>query len=137
MILAQNVGELFGKVTPAPGLYSATVAGGLGKLITVSIQLFLAVTAFTFLFFLLWGGFDWIMSGGEREKIEMAQQKITNALLGLFIVVASFTIFVYITGNLFGIIKFRNGIQFNLPTLQDIPTPRPTINNGRPRPTPL
>lgn len=131
MILAQNVGELFGKVTPAPGLYTATVAGGLGKLLTVSIQLFLVVSAFTLLFFLLWGGFDWIMSGGDREKVEGAQQKITNALLGIFIVVGALTVFVYITGNLFGIIKFDKGFHFNLPTLQDVPAP----GRSAPRPT--
>lgn len=126
MILAQRtVEDLFGKVTPPPGAFNAAPAAGLGKLLATSIQLFLIVTAFTMLFFLFWGGFDWVISRGEKERIEAAQNKITSALLGLGIVIASLTIFTYIVGHLLGLIQVRDGFQFNIPTLQDVtPTPR-------------
>lgn len=130
MMLAQNVGNIFGKVTPPAGAYNANPVAGLGKLIVVSIQLFFVGAGILLLFFLLWGGFDWVMSGGEKERLEMAQQKITNALIGFFIVIAALTLFVIITGDIFGIIKVGNGFRFTLPTLQDVPQ-----RGGAPAPT--
>lgn len=123
MILAQKVDELFGKVTPPPGLYNGSPTAGLSKLLTVGIQLFLIATSFIFLIYILWGGLDWIMSQGEREKIEGARDKMTNAGLGLMIVVAALTVFTYVVGNLFGIIRFNKGFEFTLPTLQDNAAP--------------
>lgn len=121
MKLAQDVGTIFGKVTPPPGAYNDNPAAGLAKLLAVSIRLFFIVAAMTMLFYLLWGGYDWVMSGGDKEKLEQARGKITNAILGLFIVIASLTIFTYVAGNLLGIIDVGNGFRFTLPTLQDIP----------------
>lgn len=134
MILAQKVDELFGKVTPPPGLYNTSPVAGLSKLLTVGIQLFLIVTAFIFLVYLMWGGLDWIQSSGEREKLDGARDKMTNAGLGLLIVIASLTIFTYVVGNLFGIIRFNKGFEFTLPTLQDAPAPTKPPRPG-PRPT--
>lgn len=131
MILAQKVDELFGKVTPPPGLYNASPVAGLSKLLTVGIQLFLIATAAIFLVYLLWGGLNWIQSSGEREKLDGAKDKMTNAALGLLIVVASLTIFTYIVGNLFGIIRFNKGFQFTLPTLQDNAAPTRPPTRGR------
>lgn len=131
MILAQNIDQLFGKVTPPPGLYNTAPVAGLGNLITVGIQLFLIITSFVFLLYLMWGGYDWIQSGGEAEKIAGAKDKMTNAALGLLIVVASLTIFTYIVGNLFGIIRFNKGFEFTLPTLQDVVGPtKPPSRRG-------
>ncbi len=131
MILAQKVDEIFGQVTPPPGLYNTSPVAGLSKLLSVGIQLFLIVTAFVFLAYILWGGLDWVMSQGEKEKIEGAKEKMTNAGLGLMIVVASLTIFTYIVGNLFGIIRFNKGFQFTLPTIQDQTAPtRPPSRRG-------
>lgn len=131
MILAQNIDNLFGKVTPPPGLYNTAPVAGLGNLLTVGIQLFLLVTSFVFLLYLLWGGYDWIQSSGEREKLDKAKDKMTNAALGLLIVVASLTVFTYVVGNLFGIIRFDKGFSFTLPTLQDVAAPtKPPSRRG-------
>lgn len=35
------------------------------------------------LVFLIWGAFDWITSGGDKDKISGARRKIMNALIGL------------------------------------------------------
>ncbi len=53
--------------------------------------LFVAATLLA-LFFLIFGGIQWIMSSGEKEKIEAARKRIIYAILGLLIAFLSFFI---------------------------------------------
>ena len=57
----------------------------------------------------IWGAVDWISSGGDKGKIESARNKITQAIIGLIILVSSFTILGYVGqiafGNQFSILK--------------------------------
>lgn len=45
-----------------------------------------------FIFQLLTGGFFWISSGGDKAKLHEARERLTNAFLGLVIVVAGWSI---------------------------------------------
>lgn len=45
------------------------------------------------LVYLLWGGVDWIVSGGDKTAVENARNKITHAIIGLAIVVAIWAMF--------------------------------------------
>lgn len=47
---------------------------------------------FLCLLFLLWGGIQYITSGGKDEKIQKATHTVRNALIGLVIIILSFTI---------------------------------------------
>jgi hypothetical protein len=51
----------------------------------VIIIAFIVAIILTFLF-LIWGGLQWIMSGGDKAKYEEARNRITAALIGLVIV---------------------------------------------------
>lgn len=44
------------------------------------------------LFFLVWGGIAWIISGGDKQKINQARDKIFFAIIGLIIIFLSFFI---------------------------------------------
>lgn len=44
------------------------------------------------LFYLVWGGFDWISSEGNKQKLDQARQKVIFAVIGLTIVFLSFFI---------------------------------------------
>lgn len=68
----------------------------LAKLISNLIGLFLTIATIWAFVQLLLAGFNWISSGGDKGKIEMAQHKITNAILGLFIIFAAWGIFLLI-----------------------------------------
>jgi len=59
--------------------------------------------------YLLWGGLQWVSSGGDKEGIEKARKKILNALIGLVVVFSSYTL-LYIMRVLFKI----DLIQVNL-----------------------
>jgi len=61
--------------------------------------------------YLLTGGVQWITSGGDKNALESARNKITNAIIGLVIVASAYAVF-KLVGSFFGI---------ELPTIK-IPT---------------
>ncbi|MBI4990869.1 hypothetical protein HZB96_02130 [Candidatus Gottesmanbacteria bacterium] len=63
-----------------------------GKLIGATIGLLLVVSTLASFIFLIWGGVQWITSGGDKAGVEAAQHRIQAALLGLFIVFSSWAI---------------------------------------------
>jgi len=115
--------ELFGGISPpdAMNVGGSDPVQGLGRFIGFGIQMFVLVAGMFLLVYLLWGAFDWISSSGEKEKITKAQNKITNALIGILLVFVVLTVFNLLAGNILGIIvvdpNSPNGFQIKLPTL--------------------
>ena len=66
-----------------------------------------------FVFFMIVGAIQWIMSGGDKQAIETARQRIFNALIGLIVLFSVFAILA-ILGELFGL----NLLEINLGPLQ-------------------
>lgn len=80
----------------------------IGKLISNVIAVaFLLAGVMTFAF-LIWGGIDWLTSGGDKTKTEAARNRITAALVGLAIVAASYAIMKLIS-YFFGVGDFLGG----------------------------
>jgi len=61
-------------------------------------QTIIIVGGLAFILFFLWGGLQWIMAGGDKGKMEEARGKITQGLVGLAILAASFVIVKFIQG---------------------------------------
>lgn len=55
-----------------------------------------------FIFQIMAGSFQWLTSGGEKQALQNAQKRITNAVMGLFVVVISYALLSLI-GLFFGI----------------------------------
>lgn len=110
---------IFGKITPPPGMdIDSDPNVGFGKFIAFGIRTFIIIAGLFMLLYLLWGALDWITSGGEKEKITKAQNKITNAVIGMVLIFAIFAIFNLVAGNLLGIITpGTNGWEFMFPSL--------------------
>jgi hypothetical protein len=53
------------------------------------------------LIFIIWAGFNMTNSGGDPKKVESAKKILTFAIIGLLIVLFSFTILIFI-GNITG-----------------------------------
>jgi len=64
----------------------------IGLLISRTISVALMVAAIAVFAFLVWGGVQWITSGGDKGKVEEARSRITNALIGLAIVAAAWAV---------------------------------------------
>lgn len=112
--------ELFGGISPpdAMNIGGDKPVEGLGKFIGFGIRMFILVAGLFLILYLLWGAFDWIKSGGEKESIAKAQSKITNALIGILLIFIVLTIFNLLAGNILGIIvPGKDGFELKLPTL--------------------
>jgi hypothetical protein len=82
-----------------------------GKLLSAGIQVALIVAAILTFAFLVWGGIQWIISGGDKTQTQAARDRITMALVGLAIVAAAWALMKLI-GYFFGIDVF----QFSIPS---------------------
>ena len=82
--------------------------------ITGVINILLGVAGIISFVFLLWGGIQWILAGGDKEGTEKARKRITNALIGLAIVFSAYAI-IFILQALFNI----DLIKFNLMPLSN------------------
>ncbi len=115
-----EIQKLFGGITPpeAMNLGGDKPVEGLGKFIAFGINTFILIAGFSMLIYLLWGAFDWISSSGEKEKITKAQNKITNALIGMVLIFVVLVLFNLVAGNILGIINpNEGGFEIKLPTL--------------------
>jgi len=56
------------------------------------IQILLAVAGLIAVIFLIVGGFRYILAGGNEEAAESAKKTITNAIIGIVIVILAFVI---------------------------------------------
>lgn len=121
MKLVQKVDDIFGKISPPPGISSSMAldpVAGLGKFLGTVVNLVIVASGLFMLIYLLWGAFDWIASGGEKERVEKARNKITNALIGMLLIFVVLTIFGVFTGEILGIIKISNRVwQIQIPHL--------------------
>lgn len=90
-----------------PGIFGTFIGGLIG--------LFLIAASIWAFFQLLQAGLAWISSGGDKAALESAQKRFTNAVIGLFIVFASWAIFLVLM-NFLGITT-GEGLNFVLPTL--------------------
>ena len=73
-----------------------------GSLIRGVIVGALVIAAIMALFVLIWGGIKWILSGGDKTKVEGARNTIIAAIIGLVITFLAYFILTIVLG-LFGI----------------------------------
>lgn len=110
--------SIWGNVQPSgiPGV-GGNPAATLGSTIGIGIQLILTVAAVAVLFYLLWGAFDWIIAAGDKAKVEKAQQKITQAIIGILVLVGSLTLWTILTTQILHIVTItpEGGWTFTLP----------------------
>jgi len=65
----------------------------IGTFISSLASVAFAVAGIVTFALLVIGGMNWLTSGGDKTKIQSAQQMITNAIIGLAIVALSWAIF--------------------------------------------
>lgn len=74
----------------------------LGPLLQVLITLILSFAGLLFMAYLFIGGLAWITAGGDPKAVAAARSRITNALIGFVLVVATYAI-ILIIEKVFGI----------------------------------
>lgn len=90
--------QLDGMITnPALGTLNNNVFNGgdadyLSNIISKSVGLLFVAGGIGFFFMLIWGAVSWILSGGDKAHVESAKARITNASIGLVLLVGSIAI---------------------------------------------
>jgi len=72
-----------------PAAYSSDV----GDIFNKVLGFVLVIAGILVFAYLIWGGVEWITSGGDSGKTEKARNKITGAIVGLVILVSAYAIF--------------------------------------------
>lgn len=75
----------FGK-TPGDGLT------GITSIVSSVIGIMTIAAGIWFLFQFIIGGFNWINAGGDKAKLQTSKDRLTNAFVGLIVVVAGWAI---------------------------------------------
>ena len=68
----------------------------IGDIIALAIKGFLAILGILFIILMLTAGYNWMTAGGEEEKVTKAKDMIKRAIIGLFIVIASYAITAFV-----------------------------------------
>lgn len=85
------------------------------------ISIFFAVGGIGVVVYFIWGAVDWILSGGDKEKVAAARKKMTHAIIGLVLLSLSYVI-INIIG---GVVGFNPLEDLQLRGLGDTTTPKP------------
>ena len=94
-------------INPCPtGLTGQTFcslqADSFGKVVSNIIQVLVVLAVIIAVIFLVWGGIKWILSGGDKAKVESARNTIIGGIVGLVLVFLAYFI-IGVIANLFGI----------------------------------
>lgn len=76
------------KFTYTTGLSSSFT--NLGSIITELLKYLFPLAGLLLFFYLIWGGFSYLTSGGDPKNMEQAKGKVTNAIVGFIIVFIAF-----------------------------------------------
>lgn len=91
----------FGKITKDLSTQNALGLTKVTQAISSVIGIMTVAAGIWFILIFLTGGFYWITSSGDKAKLHEARERINNALIGLIIVVAGWSILA-LAGQFFG-----------------------------------
>lgn len=83
---SSSIDSVFGKIRPPieiQPLSNRGGAGGLSFFIGLLLELMFIFAGIAFLLIFVFNAFQWIISGGDKEKIANARKAIVNAIIGL------------------------------------------------------
>lgn len=91
------IGKIFGKIN-VPGTLGGLIknnltgAGAISQFLTNFITLLYSIAGIILVFMLVWAAFEWLTSGGEKEKVAAAQKRILHAIIGIILLAVAFAV---------------------------------------------
>ena len=67
-------------------------ATNFGTMFSSILNVVMLIAAILVFAYMIWGGVEWITSGGDKGKAESARNKLTAAIIGLVIIAASYAV---------------------------------------------
>lgn len=65
----------------------------LGTFVSRVFSAIIIVASLATFMYMVYGGVQWVTSGGEKDKVKEAREKITQAIVGLAVVASAWAIF--------------------------------------------
>lgn len=96
-------------------LGSGEPAGIFGRFIGSWWGLAYVAGGIIFIIYLAWGAIEWSIAGSNKDRVENAKNKITNALIGLTLLAGSFAL-IKAVGSILGVDILEN-LSFTLDRL--------------------
>lgn len=87
--------EIVNNSLPAT-IQAMSPADGIAFYIAILWRTVVTLGGIAFIIFFIWGGIEWLTAGGDKTKVETAQKMITNAFIGLAILISSYAIILFI-----------------------------------------
>lgn len=81
-------------------------AGAISQFLNNAIALIFIIASIVFVFMILWGGWELITSGGDKERVANARKRLTYAFIGIIFFAIAFAII--------GVIGTFTGFEFNI-----------------------
>ncbi|MFA5022282.1 MAG: hypothetical protein WC508_04355 [Patescibacteria group bacterium] len=110
---AGPIGSLLDQTAGAQGAgydTSGDSSTGLATLLGYVVRVFLSLLGVIFISYTVYGGFLWMTSAGNDEQIKKGKKVITNGVIGLVVVLAAASIYVFLTIALVGL---RPGVDLS------------------------
>jgi len=86
------------------------------------IKFFFVLAGLMALFYMLWGALSWVTSGGDKDAVGKAREKILAAVIGVLLIIATLSIIVALEQIVFkGRVCFGLTCELRLPTLLKCP----------------
>ncbi|MCK5510709.1 hypothetical protein KAI65_04180 [Candidatus Parcubacteria bacterium] len=84
--------SMLGKFSQSAGFEADDTGTQLGKVVALVIKGFLSLLGIIFIILIILSGFNWMTSEGDEQKISKAKETIRTAIIGLFIIIAAYSI---------------------------------------------
>lgn len=88
---------------PLESVASPKFAGGtIGQVVSALLKIIFPIAGFALLLFLLYGGYQFMLSRGDPKALEEAKAKITYALIGFIVIFVAYWL-VQLIGRILGL----------------------------------
>lgn len=78
---------------PVAGMDSGDLVGTILKNVIIT---FFTVAAVAFVIMFMWGTVEWILSGGDKEKVAGARKRIVSAIIGLVLISLTYVVLIIV-----------------------------------------
>jgi len=105
---AQNLKDAFDTDSDTPlgdagieaGYEPISVENSLESTVGTIIQTFLSILGIIFLILMIYAGYAWMTAHGDEQKVTIAKETITAAIIGLVIVIGAYAITFFVISKL-------------------------------------
>jgi len=103
-----------GSITPPNPEYAKPDSiFGIGTIVQNGLVSFYTIMGLVLLGYVLYGGVKWLIAGGDKDNLESAKQTLTNAFIGMVILVLA----IFITEIGTGVLGIPSPFSISIPTL--------------------